>query len=279
MSIAVDQPPAAGERRPLPIGATLAPGYTIVGHVRRGEDLDVYDVWSELRDCVCVAKTLRPDRLCSRSARRRLLHEGRLLIRLTHPHLVRAYELFPAPAPVLVLETLTGPTLSWMLARRTRRLPVSDVAYLGLHLCSAIGYLHRHGILHLDLKPSNIVAQHGTAKVLDLSIARPPGPGKRGLGTPQYMAPEQACGGVFSPATDVWGIGIVLFEALAGKRPATQTENASDDGRWDERPVDSVRAYRRVPAALGRIVERCLTPRPDARPAIPELAATLKSLV
>src|SRR3954462_11123365 len=87
-------------------GARLARGYEVIAHLRRGRDLDVYDVWSEERDCRCVKKAARPDRRSSKSTRRRLRREGRLLLSLAHPHIVRAYELIERPDPVLVLETI-----------------------------------------------------------------------------------------------------------------------------------------------------------------------------
>ena len=93
-------------------GAELARGYRVVSHLSRGRTLDAYAVWSDQRDCLCVAKVLRPEKLDDRSARRRLRAEGRLVERLSHPHIVRAYELVERPQPVLVLEALTGETLA-----------------------------------------------------------------------------------------------------------------------------------------------------------------------
>ena len=92
-----------------------APGYRTIELLRRGRDLDVYDVWSEERACRCVIKALRPDRLDRDGARRRLLEEGRLLRDLTHPHIVRAYEVAEEPVPMVVMETLTGETVGHMI--------------------------------------------------------------------------------------------------------------------------------------------------------------------
>ncbi len=75
--------------RPLARGSAIAPGYEVIEHLSRGRTLDVYDVWSDERACRCIAKTLRADRSEDRWARRRLETEGRLLRRLTHPHIVR----------------------------------------------------------------------------------------------------------------------------------------------------------------------------------------------
>jgi serine/threonine protein kinase len=263
---------------PLGQGELLAPGYAVVAHLNRGRALDVYDVWSEERACRCVAKVLRPDRIEDRRVRSNLLREGRILKRLTHLHIVRAYEILEEPQPTVILETLTGSTLAYLIAaHRRQRLPLPGIVFLGLHLCSAMHYLHRQGLLHLDLKPSNIVSSLGIAKVLDLSIARRPGRARRrGIGTRQYMAPEQARGGLLSEATDVWGIGAVLFHAATGRRPFEA--EAGRKYQQLERRADPVRVHRRVPAAFGTAVDRCLDPEPSRRPTVDELAELLNRL-
>jgi serine/threonine protein kinase len=250
-------------------------GYEIVGHIARSKVLDVYDVYSEARDCRCIAKVIRPD-MDNERRRRRLRQEGRLLLRLAHPHIVRAYELIERPGPILILETLTGETLARLIERSRRRLAADEIAFLGMHLCSALHYLHGEGYLHIDVKPSNVVTDHGAAKLLDLSIARPPGPGRRGVGTRQYMAPEQARGGVLGAAADVWGIGAVLFEAATAARPFR-----SGDGRYEQlhRRADPVTAHRRVPGRFGRLVAACLEPDAGSRPSLRELAAGLEAFV
>lgn len=237
-------------------GSELARGYRVVSHLSRARTLDAYAVWSEERDCLCVAKVVRPDRLEHPPARRRLRAEGRLVERLSHPHIVRAYELIERPQPVLVLEALTGETLAYTIEQRATRPSAAELAALGLHLCSAIAYVHRQGFLHLDLKPSNVVNELGQAKVIDFSIARRPGRARGSAGTRVYMAPEQE-GGVLTEATDVWGIGGVLYEAATGSRANGEP----------------VKRKRRLPFASA--VDACLEPDPKARPSIVELAAAL----
>jgi serine/threonine protein kinase len=261
----------------LPPGETIAPGYRVVSFLRRGRDLDVYDLWSEDRACRCIGKTVRPDRLKKGDARARLIREGKLLLRLTHPHIVRAYEVQTLPTPLVILETLPGETLSHLLDRRRRRLGTQEVAHLGLHLCSAIRYLHRNGILHLDLKPSNIIATHGMAKVLDLSVARRPGPHRGGIGTSGYMAPEQSVGGELGPHTDVWGIGVTLYEVATGEPACDAGDETSTT--W-ERVIPCcakpVRRSRRLPGSLASAIDSCLSFDPACRPSVDELAAQLR---
>jgi eukaryotic-like serine/threonine-protein kinase len=272
-----------------------APGYHTIELLRRGRDLDVHDVWSGERACRCVIKSVRPDRLDRDGARRRLLDEGRLLQRLTHPHIVRAYEVREEPVPMVVMETLSGETVGHMIDREAE-LSATELAQLGLHLCSAIRYLHGHGILHLDLKPSNVIAECGRAKLIDLSVARPPGPAHAGIGTHYYLSPEQARGGVLGPAADVWGIGVVLFEAATGE-PAFDDPDAPDDDDEDldydesgsesldegDYPQLSVRArrideLRPLPRELADLVAACLDPSPELRPSVDELMQRLEPL-
>ena len=264
---------------PRHLGDELAPGYEVIAHLRRGRDLDVYDVWSEERDCRCVAKVPRPDRRSSESTRARLCREGRLLLSLAHPHVVRAYDLVEGPDPVLILETIDGETLDHLVKRSRRRLPLVDIAYLGMHLCSAVQFLHRHGVVHLDLKPSNVISDRGQAKLIDLSIARAPQRVRPGIGTRRYMAPEQVDGGFIAPPTDVWGIGGVLFEAATGLPPFGEAgvEPVNESGRSSVLPT--VRRHRRMPADLARAIEGCLALDPGARPQVMELSRLLDEFV
>jgi serine/threonine protein kinase len=262
---------AAASVPPPLLSGELAPGYEVVELLRRGRDLDVYDVFSRERECRCVAKVPRPDRVEDERTRARLLREGELLLRFAHPHLVRAYELLEGPPPVVVLEPLPGETLSVLLARR-RRLGSRDVARLGVQIASAVGYLHRHDLLHLDVKPSNIVVERGSAKLLDLSIARPPGPCPHRVGTAGYMAPEQAGGAVLGPAADVWGLGALLKHAMDRMPPPGP--GASRPRRLD--PARRLLGVRRPPELM-RAVCRCLEPEPERRIALDELMTILRA--
>lgn len=250
-------------------------GYRVVRHLRRGADVDVYEVWSEERACTCIAKIVRPDRCGQLRAVRRLLREGRLLRRLAHLHLARAYAVFAQP-PTVILEVLTGATLQRRL-QDTGRLSADEAACLGVQLCSALHYLHRQPLLHLDLKPSNIVCERGLAKLLDLSIARKPGRARRGVGTRRYMSPEQARGGMLTPATDVWGLGVVLFEALTGQPPFRLTPDGPRYPQLVAR-AEPLAAQRRVPPHVRRLVDAALDPDPLGRPTLMEAFSTLSGL-
>ena len=262
-------------------------GYELLDHLHRSNGFDVYDAWSIERHSRVVIKTPRPDRLDDHVLLRRLEREGRLLYGLTHPHILRGYEVLPAPVPAIVTETLRGETLSH-LVRESKGLSSAETAVLGLQLSSAVGYLHGQGYLHLDLKPSNIVVDAGRAILIDLSIARKPGPAIPGLGTWSYLAPEQAVGRLLGPEADVWGIGAVLFAALTARAPfgdSEASESAEDttDDEQDDYPQLTQRAplvgtLLDLPASLAEVVDASLEPDPWRRPSVEELAAALETV-
>jgi serine/threonine protein kinase len=269
-------PPPSDGAAPLPPGVLVAPGYEVREHLSRGRALDVYEVWNEDRGCLCVVKTPRPERAGDHAVRRRLEAEAELLLRLAHPHIVRAYELLRRPRPALVLETLAGATLACVVETRRRRLSLTELAVLGLQVASAVAYVHRHGYLHLDLKPSNVICDAGLAKLIDLSIARPSGRARKALGTRPYMAPEQARGGHLTTAADVWGLGVVLYESATGRRPFQGTD-AEGYPQLRAR-ADRVRRWRRLPREVADIVDACLEPGPASRPTIPDVVTILEQL-
>jgi serine/threonine protein kinase len=164
--------------------------YRLLEQLSSGHSCDTYDAWSEERECRVIVR--KGD----------VRDEGRLLRRLTHPNIVRVYEVH---RDWMVLETLSGSTLAALPP-----LSLQDAIEMGRQLCSAVGYLHRQGWLHLDLKPDNLIADGGRLKLIDFSIAQRPGPVESGTGTRRWMAPEQEQGGIATTATDVWGIAAVL---------------------------------------------------------------------
>lgn len=164
--------------------------YRLLERLSSGHACDTWDAWSEERRCRVIVRT--------GDVRR----EGRLLQRLTHPNIVRVYEVH---RDWIVLETLGGATLAALPS-----LEHDDAVEMGRQLCSAIAYLHGKGWLHLDLKPDNLIADGGRLKVIDFSVAQRPGRIEPGTGTRRWMAPEQHAGGRVSEKTDVWGIAAVL---------------------------------------------------------------------
>jgi serine/threonine protein kinase len=243
----------------VPVGAEVLPGYRVDALLSRGGRVDTYDVTSLDRDCRAVVKVVRPDRLGEARVRAALLTEGALLTTLTHPHLVRGYEVVTAPRPAVILETLPGATVSAHLDER--RLGVADTALLGRQLVSVLGYLHRQGWVHLDVKPDNLVVQEGRTVLIDLGLATRPGRLERGMGTDGYAAPEQDAGGTVSAATDVWGLGATLFECLTRTAPGREPD------------------LTRVPSRLRPLVADCLDPEPGRRPPLDVLRDRLEEVL
>jgi serine/threonine protein kinase len=132
-------------------------------------------------------------------------------------------------------------------------------------------------MLHLDLKPSNIIVEHGRTKLIDFSVSRRPGAGHRGAGTRQFMSPEQARGARVTEATDVWGIGAVLFSAAAGRPPF----HAQRDGGHEQlsRRAEPLRRFRRLPAEFTDLVDACLEPEPRQRPTAAGVTRTLNTFI
>jgi serine/threonine protein kinase len=199
--------------------------YRLLELLSSGHACDTYDAWSEERQCRVIVR--KGD----------VREEGRLLRSLTHPNIVRVYEVH---RDWIVLETLSGSTLAALPP-----LERDDAIEMGRQLCSAIGYLHRKGWLHLDLKPDNLIADGGRLKVIDFSIAQRPGPIEAGTGTRRWMAPEQEHGGVATPATDAWGIAAVL--RWAGLEVPDGLASPADVLRWldglpSPRPADTRQA-------------------------------------
>jgi serine/threonine protein kinase len=171
--------------------------------------------------------------------RARFLREARLTARLQHPAIVTLHDLGSARAaegdtPFLVMELLRGEGLDAVL----RRGPVApaDAARWGAQICAALGEAHAAGVLHRDVKPANVfLTSSGALKVLDFGIARAADPSAADdrvtqtgfvVGTPPYMAPEQARGQA-EPASDLYALGCVLFEMLTGRLPFERTDAVS----------------------------------------------------
>ncbi len=265
---------------PLAPGTEIVPGHRVVGLLTHGRRIDTYDAYSEERDVRCVVKILRVDRRHEPRVREAVLLEGRLLTELKHPHLVRGYEVYSEPAPAIVLETLTGATLAALIDDGP--LSVPDTALLGLQLGSVLGYLHRKGWLHLDVKPANVVVEQGRATLIDLSLVGAPGSGPPGAGTRGYLAPEQALGENLSAATDVWGLGVTLVEALTGEMPH------GDEATWDSRRrlrllhrrvPKPLRPFDGLPASYDELLRGCLERDPADRPTLEDVKRVLTPLV
>lgn len=267
-------------------GNEIAPGRVALSRLGGGTLFETYLAWDERLFFVVVAKLIRPDRVGEANAIKRLGTEAETLARLSHPVVVRSFgAVLEGPHPHLVLEHTEGPTLKSLL-RRYGPLPMEQILPLALNLCSALHYMNTEGMVHLDVKPGNIIM--GAPPVLiDLSLARPLKQAariSRPIGTEPYMAPEQCDPGTrgpVGPPADIWGLGATLHEALTGRRPF----RASDDGpdglaaRFPQLAREPDPLPPDTPPPVAETVLRCLEKDPSDRPTAAELGKSLQPVV
>jgi serine/threonine protein kinase len=217
-------------------------------------------------------------------ARARFILEAQAACAVEHPNVVEVLDFLEPDdePPLLVMELLHGETLADKLERE-HAIDIVSAANLLLPVVSAVGTAHSLGIIHRDLKPANIFlsergAQNSVVKVLDFGIAkwvaeRPIGSGLRTqtgstLGTPCYMAPEQATGERFiTHAADVWSLGIILYECLAGARPVEGENPAQMVMRLLKTGIMPIeRVVPALPAEVSQLIGRMLSRHPARRP-------------
>ena len=199
--------------------------YRITRQLGEGGMGVVYAAHDDRLDRSVAIKRIR-DASDDPSLRERLLREARAAASLSHPNVCHVYELAEEGSELyLVMELLTGESLSERIAREP--IPLAEALQITLGILSALEALHGRGIVHRDLKPSNVFLTPHGVKLLDFGLAHPlveqlksevtlTAPGTI-LGTPRYMPPEQWEGGAFVPASDLFAVGAILFEMLAGK--------------------------------------------------------------
>jgi serine/threonine protein kinase len=232
-----------------------------------------------------VIKILRPNVLDDDRARRSMAKEGALLASLQHPGLTRLFDMDAGgQRPYMEIEYVEGPRLS-TLVRRHGRLNPEQAFPLGRQVASTLHYLHAEGVLHLDVKPSNII-MGPTPRLIDLSVARR---AERAhlisgfVGTDAFMSPEQADPALWSsigPKSDTWGLGATLYHAVAKRIPHSR-------GRHSASGVDRFPQLVEAPSALDParhspglvdVIMDSLQRDPAARPAAAELFDRLDEL-
>jgi eukaryotic-like serine/threonine-protein kinase len=243
-----------------------------------GRRYEAYLAWDEHLHALVVAKLLRPGLTQDAHALRQLAAETGLLQSLAHPLLMRSFgAVLEGSRPHVVLEHIEGPRLSTLIRRHG--VAIEQLLPLGLDLVRLMRYLEAEQVLHLDIKPRNIIMA-GRPRLIDLSVAqrkRDVGGLNAPVGTEPYMAPEQCEVARFdelAQATDVWGLGATLYEALKGELPF-----AADGERFPQLRHRPAPLPRQVPERLAALVLECLSPRPSDRPTLSEVSATLETLV
>ena len=265
-------------------GDLIAPGLIAMRVLGGGSAYEAFLAFDEKLYAPVVVKVVRPDQVDDRSTLRGLERECGMLQLLNHPAIVRGFRAtVSGERPHVVLENLDGPRLSTLI-RRHGPLPLAQLLPLGIELCSAVHYLGRMDVVHLDIKPSNII-MGAPAKLIDLSVARSTAAAaalSTPIGTDAYMAPEQCLAGQGEPpgpAADMWGIGTTLFHALAGYRPFEKGAGgaqAAPEERWPQLVGEPHQLPNAVPDDVSKPVLGCLNADPKARPTPIELAEALE---
>ena len=256
-----------------PVRPALIGKYLIVGCLDTGGQARVYRALHPTLDKELVIKISRRPVGELTDSRHFLIAEGKLLARLDHPNLARVYDLdFHEDVPFLAMEYVRGSDLK-RFAEETSLSP-RQAAALVAETARALAVVHRHGIVHQDVKPKNILVDaDGRPRLIDFGLARlrhawDDGPTEPSGGTPAYMAPEQARGetAAVGPRSDLFGLGGVLYFLLTGQAPFTADNAAAAEERARRCDFDRT-ALRRagVPRRLEAICLKAMAERPEDR--------------
>jgi serine/threonine protein kinase len=198
--------------------------YAVTGRIGRGGMGMVYRGYDEVLEREVAVKTLTLEGSLDDESRRRFAIEAKAAARLQHPNIITVYELGEDRGlPYIAMELLPGTDLE-ALMRSGEPLMLQEKLDLVIQVCRGLAYAHDHKVVHRDIKPSNIrVLEDGTVKIMDFGIAKLGGTGvtKAGMmvGTVHYMSPEQIRGQTLDGRSDMFSVGVILYELLAGRRP------------------------------------------------------------
>ncbi len=252
-------------------GSVLAGRYRIVALLGRGGMGEVYRA-DDLKLGQTVALKFLPAALAADPARlSRFLNEVRLARQVTHPSVCRVHDIGDAAGLHFIsMEYVDGEDLASLL-RRIGRLPKEKAAEIARQICAGLGAAHDRGVLHRDLKPANVmIDERGKARLSDFGLAVSPGEQAQGelAGTPAYMAPEQFDGRGASEKSDIYALGLVLYELFTGKR-VFDGRSATEIARQhrEVEPPEPSSVVRDLEPAVEHAILRCLAKDPAKRPA------------
>ena len=255
--------------------------YVVQGRLGEGAMADVYRAYDPSIDRVLAIKVLKGEYRQNREYASRFLREAKAAGALSHPNIVTIYDVGEVDGyPYIAMELLEGEPLD-KATERQGRLPAGDVAAIALQLADALRYAHALGVVHRDIKPSNIMlGKDGRSiKILDFGIARMAEADTarhemeslrtqvgQVVGTPRYMSPEQALGQEIDGRSDLFSVGVVLYEILTGRKAfdgATAATLALQITQEDPRPIGELAPE--TPSGLLFIVDKLLAKRPERR--------------
>ncbi|GGR86099.1 hypothetical protein GCM10010169_33010 [Micromonospora fulviviridis] len=269
----------------LHAGRLLARRYRLIDQIGAGGMSVIWRARDEVLDRVVALKVLAPSLAADARFRDMVREEARSAAQLVHPHVTAVHDYGETVAPdgsitsFVVMELLSGEELEHRLTEGP--LPWPAAVETGAQVAEAVAAAHRLGIVHRDITPSNVMMTRVGAKVLDFGIATrvgAPDEDEDGgtFGTPAYVAPERLDGAPAQPATDVYSLGVLLYETLTGQPPypADTWDQLSAALAEDAAPtLDGVPG---LPAPVAEICLRCLARDPRRRPTAHQVAAVLR---
>lgn len=268
------------------LGALLGGRYRLDQVLGQGGMATIFRATDDKLGREVAVKVLRPEFGADAQFVERFKHEAKSAASLSHPNIVQVYDFGTDPAgPYIVMEQVAGGDLSAVLGERGA-LPPTAVARTGQQVADALAAAHATGLVHRDIKPSNILlSPDGRVQVADFGIAQaaagsPVTATGITLGSVLYFSPEQARGDTATAASDIYSLGLVMYEMLTGQRAFSGDSPAAVAVARLSGGVPSPMAVRaEVPPSLDAIVRWCLAPDPAARPTASDLSAALARFI
>jgi beta-lactam-binding protein with PASTA domain/predicted Ser/Thr protein kinase len=253
-------------------GSVMGERYRVEARIGAGGMAEVFRGIDPVLNRTVAIKVLLPQFARDAGFVARFRREAQAAARLSHPNIVGVFDTgSDGDTQYIVMEFIEGRTLAEFLATG-RRLTTEQSIEIGQKIASALGVAHAQGIVHRDIKPANVmVTRDGTVKVMDFGIARmqslETAPQTSSvLGTPTYLSPEQAQGQAVDARSDLYSLGVVLYELLAGRPPFTgDSPVAIAYKQVNETPVPPSALNREVPPALDAVVMKALSKNPANR--------------
>jgi hypothetical protein len=249
-------------------GDVLVDRYELRSRLGRGGMAEVFRAHDHRLDREVAVKVLAPHLLADARAVDRFDREARAAASLNHPNIVNVYDaVSDGDTHAIVMELVDGPTLAEVIAREGQ-LRVEDALPVAISIADALQAAHDRGLVHHDVKPRNVLFDDdGTVKVTDFGIARAASSDITTVqGSPPYLAPEQARGGQSDRRSDIYALGCVLFEMLAGRPPFEGDSSSAIVMAHIDAPVPRLSGFRPdVPRDLEQVVNRALAKDPAAR--------------
>jgi formylglycine-generating enzyme required for sulfatase activity/tRNA A-37 threonylcarbamoyl transferase component Bud32 len=253
--------------------AALGEGYAVEGRLGAGGFAVVFLVRDLNLKRKLAVKVLSPDVIASHSVLERFRREAETVAQLSHPHIVPLHFIGQKDDLVyLVMEAIDGGSLADRL-QREQQLPIEAAARIFGEVASALAHAHKRGVVHRDIKPQNVRldAESGRALVTDFGIARTAEGGSLTatgmvVGTPAYLSPEQVTGEPSDHRADIYALGVMMYEMLAGQPPFTGATPTAVLMKRLAGPPEPIRSLRKdVPVVLEDLVDACLQTDPNAR--------------